>query len=477
MTWTLTLEALNAVNEPETLRFSLGRYDAPDNAFYNPVMLQPGLYQGGMYAGQLLRQSRSGHGQTTLENSDGTLDHLADYAVDGRTMVLAFDGVEQVRGTVARLTFSDDEVAVVLRDPLEPLNTPHPMDTYAGTNVLPDGLEGTENDIAGETKPQVWGTADEAVPKLVNSARLIYQVSSLADCQVSAVYDRGWLLNNGGECASLSELENIEPGEGAYRTYQGFIKLGGSPQGSVTVSAEQADPRLGAVAQALAAERGYTLHADDVAALNAYGNVKLYLNAEASTLALLDQFAESIGGYLSIQPDGVLRLRELLAPVSTASTINDYSIAEIKRSSTGAGDNGLPVWRVTLEYDRIESMPTDLAGDVSDARRARLSQQYRKVVVDDAAVRDRHPLAGELTIRTLLASAPKARAVATRILQLMSVRRDTLEIEALELDAPVIGESTTVITPRLGYAAGRLVLATGYRLNAAADELTINAWG
>ena len=109
MTWTLTVEALNAANEPETLRFSLGRYDAPDDAFYDPRMLQPGLYQAGLYAGQLLQQGRSGHGETTLENSDGALDYLADYAVDGRTMQLRFDEQLQVVGTVSRLAFRENE--------------------------------------------------------------------------------------------------------------------------------------------------------------------------------------------------------------------------------------------------------------------------------------------------------------------------------------------------------------------------------
>ncbi|RUR51532.1 hypothetical protein [Vreelandella populi] len=477
MTWTLRMDALDEENRPVTLRFSLGRYDAPDNAFYDPRMLQPGLYQGGMYAGQLLRQSRSGHGQTTLNNSDGALDHLADYAVDGRAMVLALNGVDQVRGTVARLTFSDDEVAVVLRDPLEPLNTPHPMDTYAGTNVLPNGVEGTEDDIAGEPKPQVWGTVDEATPRLVNSAQLIYQVSSLTDCRVTAVHDRGVALDHAGECGSLAELERIEPARGTFKAYQGFIKLGGEPRGGVTVSAQQADPRAGAVAHALAAARGYTLHAGDVAALNGYGNVRLFLDQENDTLTLLDYFAESIGGYLSIQPDGVLRLRELQVPQPTAAAIQDYSIAGLRRSSTGAGDNGLPIWRVTLEYDRIETVSTDLAGDVNAARRARVSQQYRKHTAEDQAVRARHPLAGEMTIQTVLVDRSKAQAVAGRVLQLVSVRRDTLEIESLEVIAPSVGEGVTLITPRLGYAAGRPLIITGYRLNAEADELTISAWG
>lgn len=477
MTWTLTLDVLNAANEPETLRYSQGRYDDPEGMFCDPRILQPGLYQAGLYAGQLLQQGRSGYGQTTLENSDGALDVLADYAVDGRAMVLSLNGVAQVRGTVARLAFTDDEVAVVLRDPLEPLGTSHPVETYAGSNVLPDGLEGAADDIAGETKPQVWGSVSNAQPVLVNTARLIYQVSSLADCAVSAVYDRGVALTNGGEYSSLAQLQSAAPAPGEFRAFKGYIRVGDTPTGTLTADAAQADPCAGAVAAGLAAARGYTLHASDVAALNAFGAVRIHITGDVTTLALLDQIAESIGGYLSMQADGTLRLATLAAPAPSERYINDYAVAGLTRSSTGAGDNGLPIWRVTVEYDRVETVQADLAGDVSSARRARMAQQYRRAIAESPQVRERHPLASEMTITSLLASRSQAQSVANRVLQLMGVRRDTLEIESLELGAPRVGESVTLVTPRLGYGAGRPLLVTGYRLNAEADELTINAWG
>lgn len=477
MTWTLTVEALNTSNEPETLRFSLGRYDAPDDAFYDPRMLQPGLYQAGLYAGQLLLQNRSGHGETTLENSDGALDYLADYAVDGRTMELKFDEQLQVVGTVSRLAFRENEVGVILRDPLEPLRSPHPMDIYAGDNVLPDGLEGTEDDIAGEPKPQVWGRVRNAQPVLVNTSKLIYQVSSLADCSVTAVYDRGVLLTDGGAYADTAELQSTSPAAGQYRHYQGYFRLGASPVGTVTVDAEQATPTLGTVAAGLAAERSYTLHADDVTALDAFGAVSVYLSNETNTLDILDQLAESIGGYLTSPVAGELRMGEWLAPEANDNAIYPYSMSNITRSSTGAGENGLPVWRVTMDYDPNSTVQSDLAGDVPSERRARVAQEYRRVISSDQAVRDRHPLAGEVTIRSRLASRTIAQQVANRILALLSARRDTVEIEARETLTPIVGASVTPTTPRFGYSEGRAMRVTGYRLNAENQELTLQLWG
>lgn len=477
MTWTLTFQARDEENQPQTLRFSQGIYlDAEDN-FYDPRIQQPGLYEGGLYAGQLLQQSRSGFGETTLLNDDGGLDYLADYAVDGREMELAYNGVPQVIGTVARLAFSDTEVSVVLRDPLELLRTPHPMHTYAGTNVLPDGLEGTEDDIAGEPKPLVLGEVRNAQPVLVNTAKLIYQVSSLANCAVTAVYDRGFALDNGGNYTSLAQLQSTAPAPDEYRSYQGYIRLGSTATGTITVDAKQSDARAGSVAQALAAAKGYTLHASDVATLNTYGAVRFYLTSETNTLDLLDRIAESIGGWLAVQPGQVLRLRDWEAPTPTADAIRDYSIVTISRSATGAGEGGLPVWRVTLECDRIETVQDDLAGNIPEARRARMAKQTRRVVASNDAVLNRHPLAGEITINSVLANYAKSQQVAQRVLALLSVRRDTVQVDAIEAPLPTVGGNLILITPRQGYGAGRAMRVTGYRLNAETNELSLNLWG
>lgn len=476
MTWTLTLQARDEENQPQTLRFSLGMYlDGID--FYDPRIQQPGLYEVGLYAGQLLRQSRSGYGETTLINTDGGLDYLADYAVDGRDMVLAYNGKPQVTGTVARLAFAEDEVSVVLRDPLEPLRSAHPMATYAGDNVLPDGLEGTQDDIAGEPKPLVFGETRNAKPVLVNSALLIYQVSSLADCTVTAVYDKGVALDNGGDYDSLADLQSTAPEKGAYRAFQGYVRLGDSAVGTVTVDAEQADPRAGAVAQALAAARGYVLDESDAAALNSYGAVRFYLTAETDTLALLDRIAVSIGGFLSAQPGNVLRLGTLDAPVPTLAAVRDYSIVQVTRNGTGAGDNGLPVWRVTVECDRIETVQPDLESNVPEARRSRLARQTRRVIATDDTVRDRHPLAGEITIDSVLASYTQTQRVVERVLALLSVRRDSVSVDAIDTVLPDVGGNLTLYTPRHGYGEGRAMRVTGYRLDAQTNELTLNLWG
>ena len=107
--WLLSLEALDEKDVPVTLRFSTGQYHG-DGQAWMPRIQQAGLYRAGLFAGDLLRVSRSGYGETTLINADGALNYLAGYALDGRAAVLRYAAgsgvVDVLVGTVADDTVS-----------------------------------------------------------------------------------------------------------------------------------------------------------------------------------------------------------------------------------------------------------------------------------------------------------------------------------------------------------------------------------
>ncbi|WP_110693284.1 hypothetical protein [Salinicola halophyticus] len=483
MTWTLEMDALDPGGDPVTLRYSLGRYDDSDDNAFDPRIDQPGHFKAGLFAGALIAGDRSSYGETTLINADGGLDYLADYAVDGRAAVIrrgtGSDRVTVLAGTVARLSFETAVVSVVLRGPLEPLQTPHPQPTYAGDNVLPDGLEGTADDIAGQAKPLVFGEVANATPVAVNTARLIYQLSARDDCEITAVYDNGAELTRGSDYASASALQGTAPAAGEWRAYRGFVRLGASPVGTITVDATTSAPNAGDVFSTLASERDWNVNAADVADLNTLGAVRLYVTDQTDTLDLVDRIAVSVGGYLNLEPDGTLRCRRLAAPEGEAPMLQQYAIRDIRRSATGAGANSLPVGRVTLNADRIETTQTNVAGSVSSGRRARLAKQTRQAVAENAATRERHPLAGELQIDSVLASLSSAQSVADDLAAILGVRRDVVTVSARVEDLPdiTVGELRTVVTPRLGYGDGRVMLVTGYLINAQSGDIDLNLWG
>ncbi|MFK4014875.1 hypothetical protein [Cobetia marina] len=487
--WLLSLEALDEKDVPVTLRFSTGQYHG-DGQAWMPRIQQAGLYRAGLFAGDLLRVSRSGYGETTLINADGALNYLAGYALDGRAAVLRYaagsEVIDVLVGTVARVSYQGRMISLRLRDPIETLQKPHPSTRYAGSNVLPDGLEGTDDDIGGTIKPRVYGQVRNAEPVQVNSARLIYQVSD-QDCTVSAVYDNGIPLTFDGDYSSTAELQNTapsqgqwsdwEPPAGKWRRYQGYIRLGSSPVGQITCDADAPVTNAGAVMASVATEAGAVT--GDVSSLDAVGQLRLWVTDEVTTADLLDRIAISVGGYWRIDSSGKIQAGTLAAPDTPTLTLRDHQIIDISREATGAGQNGLPVGRVLVECDPIERAQDSLAGGVSEARRARLSKAVREAEASDASTLSRHPLADDVQIASRLATRDQGKALASRILSLLSPRRDILTITARVQDAGGLATGSTIriVTPRLGYSAGRNLLVVGREIDTSRNRQTLELWG
>ena len=494
MIWLLKIEdALDSEGAAVTLRFASGAYRDPGGYGWRVGIQQAGLYRAGLFAGDIVRNaSRSGYGETTLINVDGRFDYLADVAMDGRVAVLSLatdtDVEEVLRGTVARVGFERNIVSITLRDPVEVLQLPHPSTRYAGTNVAPDGLEGTDDDIGGTVKPRLYGQARNAQPVMINPHKLIYQISDI-DCTVTAVYDNGVALEFDGDYTDTTELEAIgptqqqwqdwEPPAGTWRRYQGYIRIGAAPIGQITVDANGAQTSAGDVMAAIASDAGQTLRSDDVAALNALGQLRMLITDEVSTSDLLDRIAVSLGGYWRIDAAGTIRAGVIESPTDPVLTLRKHQILQITRDAAGAGDNGLPVGEVVVEADPIEVTQTDLAGNVSEGRRARLEKAVREAVATSSTTQARHPLAGELRISSRLATRGQGQAVADRVLALLSPRRDSVTVEARVTSAAGlrIGKGLRLETPRLGYTAGRNFLIVGREIDASNNRLTLTLWG
>ncbi|MGV2930133.1 hypothetical protein ACE3G8_03825 [Vreelandella venusta] len=490
MSWRLAIDALDPQGNPKTLRFAMPGYVDPAPIRWWQRIQQPGLYRAGLFAGELLRVDRSGYGETTLINNDRALDWLVDYATDGRRAVLEYENegvlTTVLEGTVARVSFGSSLVSIKLRDPVEILQQPHPLTRFAGTNVAPDGLEGTDDDIGGNVKPRLYGQVRNAQPVLVNGPKLIYQISD-QDCTVTAVYDSGVALEFDGDYASLAELEGTpptagewsewEPPRGKWRRYKGYIRIGQAPAGQLTCDANAPLVNAGDVIEQIAGEAGVSVAS--VGALNSRGAVRLWVTSETTTAALLDRLVASCAGYYRLTGTQTIDADLLAPPGVPVLTLNDHQIITIDRDSAGAGSNGLPIGRVTWQADRIETVQENLAGGVGESRRARLASQYRDAVAVSNATLQRHPLADAIPLASDLASRSKAQATADDVLALLSPRRDRLTVVARVKDAGALDVNQTIriVTPRLGYTAGRNVLIVGRLVDASKNRISLTLWG
>lgn len=484
--WLLSIDALDKDNQPVTLRFSDGHYIGPNDELFYPRIKQAGLYRFGMYAGDLVSTRLSGFGQTELLNTDGKLNYLAEYAIDGRqTRLQRINNdktvTEVLSGTALGFGFQDTAVVVSLREPQELLNQPHPHNTYAGDNVLPDGVEGTEDDIAGSVKPKVFGDVRNAEPIAVNTAKLIYQVSDRTDCVIDAVYDEGALIPVETVHDTLDSLMNTEPSQGSCGCFEGYLRLGKPAVGVLTVDARSSSTLAGHVVRDIAAERDYVVSTPAVERLNLAGEVGIYLTDSQSTSDLINRIINSIGGFWGIDVSNeiiadLIEDPELSTPIIE---IEDFMISEVSRTATGVGGNGLPVWKVDVHADYIEKTQDTVAGAVSSGRASRLKKAYRTATTKNQSVKDRHLLSETLEIESCLRKVSDAQQVADRLNALFSVRRDAVSIDLnidRSLDAP-LGSVALVKSSRLGYGEGRKMIIIGREMDAEEGNQTMELWG
>lgn len=482
--------------------YTSGASDSPAHAFFEPRIEQPANMQRSLASGSGTRgASRVGYGELVLVNIDGGLDDLVDYGFDGRGIAIKLGTLRPwqspvwttvLQGTMARADFSWSQLTISLRDRQAELDRPLQTTVYAGNNSLPNGVEGVAGDIKGREKPRLYGYGWNLEPVLVNTSKLIYQISDAALQAVSAVYDRGAALTAGAAYSSQSDMETNAPSAGQYRAWLagGMFRIGSSPAGQITCDAVDgataADRTAAQLAKQVLLDAGIAsgdISSSDVTALDTAtaAEVGYWLNGNASGKQALDTVLGSVGAWWGVDRLGKFRMARFEAPSGTpVATLTPVEIIKIDRIA--GGDADIPVWQVNLSYKPFFATQTsDLAGSVTDARRAELAQPARKVTASDASVKTKHPLAEVLDIDTALADATAAQNEATRLLNLYKVRRDTLSVRvALDADLAAaidLGSVVSVQVPRYGYDSGRLMRVTSIRTDLRGGILDLTLWG
>jgi hypothetical protein len=495
--WLFTIaNAADQSGAAKTLRFSDGQYIDGSNNLYDKRLMSAGLVTISPNDGGVLRIFKDASiGEMELDNNDYGLNYLADYAIDGRACSLdLFDGVATVTnyfsGTCAGKREGAGAIYISMRTLKDTLDTDHPFDTYLGNNVLPNGVEGVEADLKGANKPKVYGRVLNQTPKLVNTARLIGQVSSRATAVIDALYDRGVALTKGADYPDLATMQSTAPAAGQYRCFQGYYRLGSTPVGTITVDSRDTAVLAGAVFNSICAERSIAVNAASITMLNTLGEVGLLVESTTSTTELLNTLVRGLGAYWYFIGSTIFVARLALATVSTFD-LNAWQIFKIERSATGLGEGGLPYASVEMQCDKIETVQNDLAGSVPADRVARMAQQWRKADSPNALTKTRHPLAKTLKIDSCLRSIANAKSVCDSIQALVSARVDVVTITENFTTLPplVIGagftvyphgqinEKTGALQRELGYDSGKLLTIIAYQIDQKGNAAIIEAIG
>lgn len=479
-------------------RLVTGAADTPAHTAFEPRVLDPGSIGLAAYSdGRTGGATRLETGEIVLANADGALDGWINYSCDGRPVTIrqgaagdAYPSAWTVllAGTAAGIEAAGDKLVVRLRDRQYLFDKPVCGTPYAGTNSLPNGLEGTADDIKGRKKPRGWGKVFNFAAPCVNTSRVIFETGA---CQsVDVVYEGGNALIKGADYTSQADMEANVPAAGYFRCWPsgGYFRIPATPSAQITADVTYSTAGNSTAAQilkALALSAGLTsgeISSGDVTALDTACAYVLGIVADDDTphRQAMDAIANSIGAWYGFDGTGVLRMGRLAAPSGTpALEIGEYDVLSIERRPSADGD-GLPIWRATCAYAKNSTVQTSgLVAAATAARRAWVAEEYRRTVSEDAAAKTQWLLAGEMDAETLITAAADAAAEATRLRDLYKVRRDVFDVAVPAAAAAGI-EMMSVVRlthPRYGLAAGRDFRLIGRTLDLAAARIVLALWG
>lgn len=420
--------------------------DTPSNQSYLPVVA------GGFAFSEKLSLDGTptfSVGDIELSNEDGRLDPWLDDVWVNREVRVYIGDADWIRedfrlefsGVIADIdSSSPDRLNIVLRSKLERLNSPLAEATLGGTTTNKD-----------RTLPTLIGECHNIEPLLVDPANHEYMIHNGAIERVIEVRDNG------------VPLSNITP----YLT-TGKFRLGNTPAGTVTVSAQGRTPYTNTVAgavQALAVNYGTPserLQVEDLdtVSLTAFDAanpqpVGIFMADRSNVLQVCQELAASIGAQVVMSRQGLLRLIRLAMPTTSTTTISqsDYEV-----NSLTIRDRTTVVSGVKLGYCKNWTIQESLDTGIPAEHKVLFGQEWLTVSAQNPTVAAMYRLYAEIPqVDTLLLRNIDAQAEADRRLALWSVPHTVYGFSGFaQLLTIELGQAVTLKGDRWGLQAGKI---------------------
>ncbi|MGI2325899.1 MULTISPECIES: hypothetical protein [unclassified Methylococcus] len=486
----------------KTLYLAYGRgYDSGTGIFYRPAIIQPAKYSRDASLMQFGGRASSSYGEALIANGDGWFDYLNGACFEGREMRMYTLGDGQpyqartlvMRAIIDAVEWRMDQISIRLTDNGKLLDRPLQPAKYGGTNVLPNGIDGTADDIKGQSKPRIYGRVSLMGAVEVNTSKLVFQVNDRPVAQIINVFDKGaYLARSGSTYASQSAMESTAPAAGAFKACPsiGCFRTGSTPFGVLSVCVAESfvpsDISAAGVIRRILDDMAippssYSLQ--DFADLDGKncGPVGVVVQDGETAWSVIERVAASVGAWVGFDALNVFRVARLDAPTGAYSAvIDDTVIDSIARPLPAVA----PAWKMTLEGDTNYAVQdrNSLAGIVSDARAAWLGAASRSASASDASVKTIRLNAQDYTASSVQVSLSQLQAEVNRRLNLLKNRLDTVAVTVRDSPASWLGRAdigTEVLlkTRWYGYDAGRPMIITGLRTDFLRNQLDLTLMG
>ena len=348
--------------------------------------------------------------------------------------------------------------------------------------------------VATSLDGKLWQLTDAGLT--TNAGQSVFSSSTTA--LVGAQGGKLATLETAAAYASEANLldDDLIPEPGTYRPYLtgGYIRLGSPPAGLITADVTQgaaaSDRTAGQIFTDVLVQAGLTSAdwtAADITTLDSsLPDVCGFWSGvnEILASAVLSMLAESVHGWWGIDAIGSFRIKELLSPGAGSSTLtitkNDM-VKHLRRTPPRDPGRGIPSYRSIVRHSRNYTVQDrDLAGGVTDVRRAELAREWAEETNTDATVQTAHLLARELTYHTLLSVAADAVTYASRVQTLRGVKRSTYEFAVPhndDFEALDLGDIVSIEHSRFGLSTGKNVAIMALEPEPNKELINIGAWG
>lgn len=405
-----------------------------------------------------------GDGMLIFDNADGGYDARLFQAVAGTEIVVKAGSPDIpfrywrtiVVGTARDHEFSEKAYILTMRDDSFRLQLPLRDTLYLGTG----GAEGGDA-LINKSKPVLLGYRLNIAPPQVDGATLTYQIHDGALDAVFAVRDRGSALSFGEDHADYATLASATIAGGEYDTClaEGFIRLGGTPAGQVTVDAatyrSSGKAYLAAILRGVLEDYGPITAFDEAsftALAAAYPNdhgLWVGENDDATIRDVVERLLDGVAGYVAFSRAGRCRVGTVVEPEGAATAA--YGMADIIGEVPHERLPSLlapPPWRLRLYYSGNDTVQTDLAGAADQV----WAQPGLVALASDTVVRQTYEMAQDVgPFDSHMIDAADAEAEAARQLDIYKLprplRRVGLVRRALRTE---IGDLVDVDYDRLG---------------------------
>jgi hypothetical protein len=420
-------------------------------------------------------------GEIVLENADGYFDGtLTGYAIDGRRVRVKMGGPDFAYddfgtvfdGTAKEWVYTETEIRLPIRDNLELLNVP------IQTTVYTSATGG--NAFAGKPQPLLFGKVFNITPPLKDPVGLVYHVNSDGSTIVSTVYDQGVALS--------AVVSSPAAGQYSVDASAGTFTLGGSPAGIITctargvASASTTSDIVQRICENYAGLAQSSLDLGTFQDLSNQSSIGIWIGPEQrSCLDVIGEIMYGVGGWFGFNRAGKLQVGILEAPASAVSqgTFTQTDILAIERVSLPS-EVSPPNFQRRVGYQRNYTLQsTDLAGSVSDERRAFLREEYRVAISTDTNIKSTHLLATDPPIvRGLFTEQTDAQDEADRLLTLYKADRShyrvTIKGRSFGLD---LGQTVQIVYPRWDMTDGKYFVIVGMGDDAMNNQAVLELFG